>query len=152
MEVDKLLAQCKVQRTRGSGPGGQHRNKVETAVVITHQPTGITGSAGERRSQEDNRRVAIFRLRVNLALQVREPFEASPSPRFRLPVNSEHDDFPAVLAELLDAIASLDFDVKAAAGRFACSSSQLIKLLRAEPRALRWVNQHRADRQLHALH
>lgn len=148
---DELLKACEVARTRGSGPGGQHRNKVETAVIITHTETGVTGSAGERRSQADNRRVAIFRLRVNLALQVRSARDTAPSGRFRVPVNAEHDDFPAALADALDAMATSDCDAKAAAKNLGCSASQLIKLLRAEPRALSWVNRQRADRQLHAL-
>src|SRR5687767_3251923 len=67
-----LLAACQLRRQRRSGPGGQHRNKVETAVVITHQPTGVRGEASERRSQEENRQRAVFRLRVNLALFMRQ--------------------------------------------------------------------------------
>src|SRR5262249_27924451 len=35
---DALLAECEVRRTRRSGPGGQNRNKVETAVVLRHLP------------------------------------------------------------------------------------------------------------------
>ncbi|MCA9240852.1 MAG: peptide chain release factor-like protein, partial [Planctomycetales bacterium] len=38
--LEELERDCKIERLRRSGPGGQHRNKVETAVVITHQPTG----------------------------------------------------------------------------------------------------------------
>jgi hypothetical protein len=33
---------CAVTHTKGSGPGGQHRNKVQTAVVLKHQPTGLS--------------------------------------------------------------------------------------------------------------
>ena len=64
-----LLAECDTKRQKRSGPGGQHRNKVETAVILTHRPTQIQGQASEQRSQEQNRRVALFRLRLNLALQ-----------------------------------------------------------------------------------
>jgi protein subunit release factor B len=78
--VDELLAQCNVVRTRRSGPGGQHRNKVETAVVITHRPTGCQGQASERRSQDLNRQAAIQRLRVKLATQVRMPLLAECPP------------------------------------------------------------------------
>ena len=59
LTVDALLQQCDIRRTRHSGPGGQHRNKVETAIEITHRPTGIISFAAERRSQEQNRQVAI---------------------------------------------------------------------------------------------
>ena len=69
--VEQLLRDCEVRHERRRGPGGQHRNKTESAVVLLHTPTGIEGQAAERRSQHDNHRVAVARLRVNIALAVR---------------------------------------------------------------------------------
>jgi hypothetical protein len=78
---EQLLKACAIHRGRAGGPGGQHRNKVETAIHIVHEPTGIDGQASERRSQTDNHRVALFRLRVKLAVEHREflPKFAQPS-------------------------------------------------------------------------
>jgi len=63
---EALLAECDVDRFVASGPGGQHRNKTESAVRLRHRPTGIVASATERRSQGMNQAEAIARLRDKL--------------------------------------------------------------------------------------
>lgn len=47
---------------RASGPGGQHVNRTESAVRVTHAPTGLQASASEERSQYRNKRLALARL------------------------------------------------------------------------------------------
>jgi len=69
---DKLLADCSVETYRSSGPGGQHRNKRDSAVRLTHRPTGVVVTATERRSQHENRHRALARLRRAIALRVRQ--------------------------------------------------------------------------------
>lgn len=54
----------KIDTFRGSGPGGQHRNKTDSCVRATHVPSGITAIATEQRSQHQNKRVALERLRI----------------------------------------------------------------------------------------
>lgn len=53
--------------TRGSGKGGQKRNKVETVVVLTHIPTGLTVRCEEHRTQAKNEEVAWERLEQRLS-------------------------------------------------------------------------------------
>ncbi|HND54225.1 MAG TPA: peptide chain release factor-like protein, partial [Pirellulaceae bacterium] len=150
---------CDVRRTRRSGPGGQHRNKVESAVVITHRPTGVVAEASERRSQHENHSRAVFRLRVKLALAVRsDSADSSPSVRWlarcrdgRLAINPEHDDFPALLAEALDQLHHSADDIARAAELLKISKSQFVKLLGLEPSALVQVNARRIAKGLKRL-
>ncbi len=165
-QVDsELLANCETIRQRRSGPGGQHRNKVETAIRLTHKLTGLSAQASERRSQAENLKQAIFRLRLELALNHRTVTEISEfSERVkkselwqkrckngRISVNSSHLDFPAMLADLLDCLASVEWDHKRAAEILSLSASQLIKFLKKEPRALSILNQHRQKAGLNPL-
>jgi peptide chain release factor 1 len=57
----------KVRFTRGSGPGGQHKNKVETCVIVTHTPSGLQERCQDTRSRERNLELAKKRLAVKLA-------------------------------------------------------------------------------------
>lgn len=52
----------KYESMRSSGPGGQHVNKTESAIRVTHVPTGISVAAREERSQHMNRKLALCRL------------------------------------------------------------------------------------------
>ena len=61
-----LKKQVTVETYRSGGPGGQRKNKVETAVRLKHLPSGLTVIATEHRSQAENRKLAFERLRERL--------------------------------------------------------------------------------------
>lgn len=147
---EALIADCTIQFSRASGPGGQNRNKVETAVILTHNPSGIRAEANERRKQGENREQALFRLRLRLALEVRCPAELEPSPLWasrckggKISINPAHLDFPSLLAEALDVLAARHDNLAAAAAVLGCSTTQLVKLLKDEPRAFKALNDRR---------
>lgn len=157
---EQLWTECQVRRLRRSGPGGQYRNKVETAISLHHLPTGVRAEANERSSQSQNRSAALFRLRVNLALEIRrscgEDYTRSPLWQSRsgggmLKVSPSHEDFPALLAEALDVLANCGAEPKPSAVALGCTPSQLVRFLKLDKRALALVNRWRSQRTLHNL-
>jgi protein subunit release factor B len=63
---ESLERDCDLEFFVAGGPGGQHRNKVETGVRLTHRPTGLVVTATERRSQSANRDAAYERMAEKL--------------------------------------------------------------------------------------
>lgn len=158
LPAEALLAECEETAVRRSGPGGQHRNKVETGVVLRHRPTGLVAEASERRSRAENRAVAIRRLRMRLAIEHREPPAPAPSALWcgrlrdrRLSVAADHDDLPALVAEALDQIVAAGLAVPVAAALLGVSATQVVRLLGKEPAALVALNRLRAEAGLPTL-
>jgi peptide chain release factor len=60
------LEEVRWETMRASGPGGQHVNRTESAVRVTHLPTGVQATAMEERSQHRNRKLALARLTKKL--------------------------------------------------------------------------------------
>ena len=56
------IKDCDVETKRGSGAGGQNRNKRDTAVKIIHRPSGAVGESQEERSQLQNKKTAFKRM------------------------------------------------------------------------------------------
>jgi protein subunit release factor B len=82
LDDDALLSACEVEFFIASGPGGQHRNTTASGVRLTHPPTELSVTATERRSQVQNKGVALDRLREGLKVltfvpKVRRPTKPS---------------------------------------------------------------------------
>ena len=66
-DVDVSMTDVRVDVYRASGAGGQHVNKTESAVRLTHNPTGIVSESQDSRSQLKNREIAFQRLCAKIA-------------------------------------------------------------------------------------
>ncbi|MCF7977144.1 MAG: peptide chain release factor H [Chromatiaceae bacterium] len=75
--------ELRIETLRASGPGGQHVNRTESAVRITHLPTGLSTLAQEERSQHMNRRLALARLAAQLAERAQDQARAAQDQRWR---------------------------------------------------------------------
>ncbi len=63
------------QAMRSSGPGGQHANKVSSAIRVIHKPTGIMAVSSDSRSQLQNKKLAIARLQEKIEAKNRKQKE-----------------------------------------------------------------------------
>ena len=149
-----LLADCEVHTYRASGPGGQKRNKVESAVRIRHLPTGVTAIAEESRSQLENRPHALRRLREAIAIRVRSPIgldDFAPSDEFRavlsadgrIRVTGKNPKYPIVVATVLDVLAACTGRVSDAARVLGVSTHHITQFLAEHPRVWQEVNRIR---------
>ena len=63
---EDLLRECSVDTFRASGPGGQHVNKTESAVRLTHLPSGVVVTSQQERSQHRNKALCLQKLRERI--------------------------------------------------------------------------------------
>lgn len=79
-ETDEaLLAECDVDTFRAGGPGGQHQNTTDSAVRLRHRPSGVTVTCRESRSQYQNKRTCLQRLRERLEGLRERPAQRRPT-------------------------------------------------------------------------
>ena len=136
LDDSSLLAQCEFDRFRASGPGGQKRNKTESAVRLRHTPTALQGEANESRSQHENRASALRRLRLTIALTLRAPLDLetyAPSPTLaaalRTPPGRRAPSLLPALAELFDVFEACEWRISDAATALGVSTAAISRLL-----------------------
>lgn len=140
---EQLLAQSRVEALRSGGPGGQKRNKTASAVRITHIATGLQGLSSDWRKQTENRLWAMRRLRLKLAVEIREPVELS---RFEPPdwflalrhnrqigASHRHEHYAATCGLILDLLAVMGGNPSTVATMLGVTTTAVVKLVEAEP-------------------
>jgi len=161
---DALIAQCDVDRYRASGPGGQHRNKTESAVRLRHKLTGVSAIGEDSRSQSENKLHAVRRLRSAIALEVREPVRLEnyvPSARLAAfvragtaPLGAKTKltgEYWAAIAELLDLLVGGELEIAMTAQRLGITTGAMSKLLLHDDQVARVVNDLRRAKGMRAL-
>ena len=152
---DKLLAQCRFEAFVASGPGGQKRHKTNAAVRYTHLPTKISAVATDSRSQRENKIHALRELRHKLALLPAHRRELGDALHYRPPawfaqypslrINPKNPLYPAALAEVLDVLHAMRWELPPAATMLATSTRGLLRFLHDDPPLWEHVNRVRGE-------
>jgi hypothetical protein len=149
---NQLLEQCDLRTQRRSGPGGQHRNKTSSGAFLLHRPTGIIAEATERRSQAENRDVALARLRMRLAVEIRsrsildgaiDREEQALRDRFRghgLRIGVNNPAKPAVLSLVLNDLHASGGQPSAVAPRWHTTTSAVVRFVKTHAPAFMLLN------------
>lgn len=88
---DVRKADLRIEYFRGSGKGGQNRNKRDTACRITHKETGLSATAEEHKSQGQNRKAAFKRLTDQLIPLMKEAAQTPRPPASTERVRTYHE-------------------------------------------------------------
>ncbi|ONK73054.1 uncharacterized protein A4U43_C04F26670 [Asparagus officinalis] len=166
---DELMSQCDMGTFKASGPGGQHRNKRESAVRLKHLPTGIIAQAVEDRSQHKNRASAVVRLRTLLAIKVRKSIDLEEyTPPLELlqilpakstirgrdvgpQIGPNNPKFTLGMQALLDLIFAVEGSVSEAAKKLGLSTGALSRLILSDDSLRMAVNELRTSKGMRPL-
>jgi hypothetical protein len=131
---------------RGSGPGGQKKNKTSSAVRAVHPGTGLSAVSSDSREQARNKELALARLRTLLTLRCRYRVFLD---RLELPAGfdiSAGTKSPAYLSTVgfvLDVLHAADWVMAPVAARLGVTTGALSRLLTSTPELLSEVNRQR---------
>lgn len=157
---EQLLRQCAVDTYRASGPGGQKRNKTDSAVRLRHLPSGLQAIAEESRSQHENKQRALRRLRQRFYLDLREPFPPADAGslallqqirQHQLKLGQRDARYWPTVALVLDALAAHRAQLAATANSLGVSTGQLVRFLADHQKTWERANQLRRQFGLHPL-
>lgn len=151
---EDLLRQCRFEARRGTGPGGQKRNKTSTATRVTHEPTGLTATDDVTRSQHQNLSHALMKLRCEIAVKMPiEEGETVPEIPLEPVPKSTRPEFALWLARIFDALQANEFKMSECAMALGLASgAQLTRMLAKDDLAWQKLAEARQRLKLPPLH
>ncbi len=148
MSDDELIQTCEFSTYKATGRGGQKKNKSSSAVRIIHKQTQITVTASKSRCQHTNRKIALKKLRYNIAFTLR----ASETPELtNMEMSPNNKRFYLWVAFIFDLLYRHHFAVSNCAKELNISTSRLIKLLARDGDVWQEVNKQRQTLDLPTL-
>lgn len=143
-DEEHLLRSCVQDFHKASGNGGQKVNKTSSAVRLTHTPSGVTVSEAGNRSQAMNRINALKKLRIRIAMEIRNDVpQGAPGPDLARVPSLSNPAYAQFLALLLDHLAQDAWNAGATAERFGVSTSKLIKIIYRDSALWQELNKQR---------
>ncbi len=172
LEPETLLKDCRQERFQASGPGGQKRNRVYSAIRLVHASTGIRAASSEAREAARNLGVALQKLRIEIALGAELPtpgdsedasssqedgagsliLSGDPRPAFRSKVSPSHVDFPRFVLQALHYLALAGGDPAPGARQLGVTPSAFIRFFKSDKRLWQKVQQIRREQGLPPFH
>ena len=146
LDDDTLLQHCHQGTYRSSGPGGQHRNKTDSAVRLSLMEGAVVASSADHRSQHRNRAEALRRLRIALALECRLPVPPGPDTELwtgSWALGRKDRRYAGFLSHVLDVLEHNEWAVGEAARALGISTGKLVRILSHDPQAWNAVNKAR---------
>ena len=126
LENDALIKLCDIDFFKATGPGGQKKNKTESAVRLTLKNSAISTTASEDRQQSINRSRALQKMRLAIALEMRQ----EPQPwTGQWDMNTKNSSYSLFAACLTDHLHSHNWQVSEAAKSLNLSTGKLIKII-----------------------
>jgi len=146
MDDETLLRHCREECFRASGPGGQHRNKTDSAVRLSLMDGRVSALCADHRSQHRNRAEALRRLRSVLAIELRLPIAPDQPLQWdgAWKLGKKDRRYAPFMAHILDVLSRYDWAVGLAAEALGTSTGKLIRALSRDPHLWNAVNKERA--------
>ena len=148
MDDDSLMLICEFTPFKSTGRGGQKKNKSSSAVRLVHKQTGIAVTATKSRSQHENRKLSLKRLKFEIAFQIRSK-ESVQLTNYEMSPNNKR--FYLWVAYIFDLLERHNFAVSNVAKEIGLSTSRLIKLLARDPDVWQHLNNRRRSLDLKDL-
>lgn len=154
LDDQALLRECRFEARRGTGPGGQKRNKTSTAARVTHVASGIAATDDATRSQHRNLAAALQKLRLTLAAQLPPDNPAPHAPTMALepPPPRRSREFIPWVGEIFDQLIIADYEVTPVAEVYGCTPGRLLRVLGKDDDIWQLLSQGRQRRGLPVLH